>query len=206
MLVELFDKLNNKIKYVIFKSRYSYCKGYPENDIDILIDAIDFCIMFDLLNDFGFLWREQNLSYPYMDFFVNSENGVMMHIHYKLVIKIKNKFLFLPFEEYALKTRQYDSDKNLYFLCTRLELFIQISISLLDESIVISFLRIFIKNRAFGKKRMSRIDYLLNNNVEYRERQLTKKEVGFDSNIKKIGKVDSFYKCINIKNNLKLVS
>lgn len=160
-LKSIFEILNSEVEYLIFKSRYSYHKSIPSGDIDILIRNKDSHKLSKILFSFDFKKRGCANIFPNMEFFINTKMGILIHVHYELIINTKSGFRLLPIKEIAFETKDFDKERELFFINTELELIIQISINFFDNNLI--FLKsLYKKENLIKPKRLERIKYLIN--------------------------------------------
>lgn len=162
LILNYFDLLNkHEFNYAIIKSRYSYHKTLPISDLDILIDENDSEKLHNILVSIGFKLREPKGTFPKMFFYVDPDSKTLFHIHTHLIFLTREKkYKILPFNDFALSTRIFDTKKNLYFIDPKLELIIQVFLAIESDSLLQNIIRQLMRKRFYTEKRAVRIGYL----------------------------------------------
>lgn len=124
-IFDIFHKHN--IQYCHFKSSEHICDGLDgRTDLDILVDESDYELCTSLLQQekFSLALSPQWKQFDGIEDWLGLHNGNIIHIHLHtklLTGRQGSKEIHLPWEQYILKTRQFNESYNMFTIDPSLE-------------------------------------------------------------------------------------
>ena len=149
---KLFNDLNKHVNYAVIKSRLDFTNGYPDGDIDIILDKNDLTKTKSILSLHGFSLRKWGDTPACTSMYLHNQLFYKIHFHEDLNFKLSNKVINIKGNDYFLSRKVFEKNYNLFFLCIEDEIFIQYCLMLYRNNIFIFFIKMLCGRNHSEKK------------------------------------------------------
>ena len=167
----IFNDLNKNVNYAVIKSRSDYINGFPEGDIDIILDKKGLIKTKTILTSHEFYLRKWGDNAKGTSIYLHNKLHYKIHIHEDLNFKFFNNEIYIRGKECFLSRKVFDKSRNLFFLSIEDEVFIQYCLMLYRNNIFIFVIKLICGRNYVQNKIKNKISYCLNidrkNNAHY---------------------------------------
>lgn len=159
--VKLFNDLNKHVNYAVIKSRLDFTNGYPDGDIDIILDKNDLTKTKSILSLHEFYLRKWGDTPACTSIYLHNQLFYKIHIHEDLNFKLSNKEINIKGNDYFLSRKIFEKNYNLFFLSINDEILIQYCLMLYRNSFFIFIIRLILGRNYAEKTIQKKINYCL---------------------------------------------